>query len=315
MRKFVVKSFAFLVVLIVLFLGIEALSVSDEYRFVIARLTNSEQYIQVNTGSDEIKPYIQKVQEKNDYTKLIIGDSVCHQMYAYLQEYNDDVCIAGTNAGITMAGQYIIAEQFLENHENATDIYLIVIPGSLRQTFDTNYGYQYTVMPFAETDTLQLLDDNTIEQMESVYGKLFMKKEIVWLIDRSAINRKLYLNEIKKIAKLRDEGYVSDAAIQYIDKLKKLCEEKGVELHLYPGPVRDTEDMHDYVENLFRGEYEESVLFKHYPEYVNGIWYYPEEQFRDGVHFGGEWANQEAYNEKIKEMYRGTELVESLLFE
>ncbi len=118
-----------------------------------------------------------------------------------------------------------------------------------------------------ETDTLRLLDDNSIKQMESVYGKFFMQKDIVWLIDRSAINRKIYLNELKKHATVRDEGFVS------------------------------------------------SVLYEYYPDFIEQICYYPEEQFRDGFHFGGEWTGQERFNEKIKEMYKGTKLVESLQFE
>lgn len=315
MKKFYCKAFLFLILLVATFIGIEALSISEAYRFSIARFTNSEEYIRVNTGSDEIKPYIEKVQENNDYTKLIIGDSVCHQMYNGLQEYNDDVCIVGSNAAITMAGQYILAELFLENHENVTDIYLIVIPSSLRQSFDTNYGYQYTVMPFVETDTLQLLDDDTIEQMESVYGKFFMQKEIVWLIDRSSINRKLYLNEFKKWVRVKNEGELSDTSVKYIDKLKKLCDEKGVCLHLYPGPFADMPERHDWVDTKFKAEYETSVLYQHFPDYVEQIWYYPEEQFSDGIHFGYEWATQEKYNEKIKEMYAGTELLEVLSFE
>ena len=315
MKKFYTKLIVFVVVLLVLFLGFEYLSVSEDYRMFIAKITRSEEYITENTGADEIKPYIAKVQEKNEYTKLIIGDSVCHQMYNGLQEYNEDVCIVGSNAAITLAGQYILAEQFLENHENATDIYLILIPTAFRQSFDTTYGYQYTVMPFVETDTLQLLDTNTIEQMESVYGRLFMNKNIVWLIDRSAVNRKIYLNELQKWAKVEDEGVVSNASVQYIDKLKKLCDEKGVNLHLYPGPFADTEKMHDFVENRFAEEYADTIIYQYYPDYVNQIRYYPEEQFGDGIHFGGAWANQEAYNEKIKEMYEGTELLEDLQFE
>ncbi len=78
-------------------------------------------------------------------------------MFRRLQKYNEDISIIGSNGAITLAGQYILAEEYLRNHPDATDLYLILLPESLTRTFDTSYGYQYAVMSFAETGTLQLL--------------------------------------------------------------------------------------------------------------------------------------------------------------
>ncbi len=62
-----------------------------------------------------------------------------------------------------MSGQYILVEEFLKHHPQATDVYLSVIEDSLITDYETGYGYQYGVMPFAETDTLKLLDPETRE--------------------------------------------------------------------------------------------------------------------------------------------------------
>lgn len=315
LKKFYFKMIIFFMMAIALLLGFEVLSVSEEYRHFMARITDSEEYITVNTGADEIKPYIEKVKESNGYTKLIIGDSVCHQMFNGLQEYNQEYCIVGSNAAITMAGQYILAELFLENHENVTDIYLLMIPSALGCTFDTQYGYQYTVMPFVETDTLQRLDANTVEQMESVYGKYFMRSDVVWLIDRSGFNRKVYLNQLANNVEIKSEGPVSYASVQYMEKLRILCESRGVKLHFLPGPISNTQRWHDMIENGIREAYEDTVLQEYFPDYLNSVSFYPEEQFRDGIHFGGEYANQQTYNEKIKEMYVEKGMFEGLCFE
>ena len=315
LKKFYLKMIIFVFITVLLFLWFEYLSIADEYRHFMACITDSEEYITVNTGADEIKPYIEKVQEQNGYTKLIIGDSVCHQIFNGLQEYNEEYCIVGSNAAITMAGQYILAELFLENHENVTDIYLIILPSALQSTFDTQYGYQYTVMPFVETDTLQRLDENTIGQMESVYGEYFMERKVVWLIDRSGFNRKVYLNQLAQNVKLESEGYVSNVSVQYIEKMKTLCESKGVALHFLPGPLMDTEQRHELVDEQIRKAYEGTVLQEYFPDFLDQVWFYPEEQFRDGIHFGGEYANQRVYNEKIREMYIDKGLLERLYFE
>lgn len=315
LKKFYLKMTIFVFITVLLFLGFEYLSITDEYRHFMARITDSEEYITVNTGADEIKPYIEKVQEQNGYTKLIIGDSVCHQIFNGLQEYNEEYCIVGSNAAITIAGQYILAELFLESHENVSDIYLIILPSALQSTIDTQYGYQYTVMPFVETDTLQYLDENTIRQMESVYGKLFMDCKVVWLIDRSGFNRKVYLNQLAQNVKLKSEGYVSNISVQYIEKMKTLCESKGVTLHFLPGPFMDTEQQHELVDERIRKAYGETVLQEYFPDFLDQVWFYPEEQFRDGIHFGGDYANQQVYNEKIREMYVERGMLEGLYFE
>ena len=68
-----------------------------------------------------------------------------------------------------------------------------MIEDSLITDYETGYGYQYGVMPFAETDTLKLLDPETRKQMAHVYGGLFIKERIVWLIEDSPLNKKALL--------------------------------------------------------------------------------------------------------------------------
>ena len=312
MRKFYSKITIFLIILI-LFLGtIDYISMKDPWRKVFAKYTNSEEFISVNVGASEIKPYIEKVRTKDDTTTLIIGDSVCKQMFDGLQQYNEDMCITGSNAAIAMTGQYILAKEYIENHPNATDVYMFLLPGSLRSTFDTQWGYQYTIMPFAETDTLKLLDANTIEAMESVYGKFFMKPSVVELIDKSAVNRKIYLNMLADSKEGYQQKTSYEIADQYIKKIYDLCQENNMELHLYPGPV--VESQRTSTENM-KEEYAKTWLYTKFPDYLDRVLFYPDEQARDGVHFGGEYASAEYYNEKIGKIFEGSELLEKLQFE
>ena len=312
MRKFYSKITVFLILLVV-FLGIaDYVSMKDPWRKVLAKYTDSEEFISVNVGASEIKSYIEKVQTKDNTTTLIIGDSVCKQMFDGLQQYNEDMCINGSNAAIAMTGQYIIAKEYIENHPNATDIYMFLLPGSLRATFDTQWGYQYTVMPFVETDTLKLLDDNTIDAMELVYGAFFMKPLVVELIDKSAINRKLYLNMLADTKEGYQQKTSYEIAEQYIKKIYDLCQENDIKLHLYPCPV--VESQRAAIETM-KEEYAKTWLYTKFPDYLNKVLFYPDEQARDGVHFGGEYASQEYYDEKIKEIFEGSQLLAELCFE
>lgn len=312
MKKFYVRVSIFTFLFCILIIVIDYLSMEDPFYRQLAILTNSESFITGNVGPDEIKPYIYKVQEDDNTTKLIIGDSVCHQLFNGLQEYNSDITIVGSNAGIAMTGQYILAEEYIKHHPNATDIYLIVLPSSLQINFGTTWGYQYTIMPFVETQTIQLLDEDTIQCMESVYGKFFMEPLVVYFIDRSAINRKIYLNTLKKLSNGYEPENRYEIAEQYIGKIQELCKEHQIRLHLYACPM--AEKRKESVEEI-RGTFKETMLYDMFPDYLANIYYYPDKQFRDGTHFGGEYDEQSYFNEIIMEMFSDRELAAILKFE
>lgn len=312
MKKFYSRIVIACLAILFVVLCFDYMSMKEPWRQIIAKWTNSEEYITVNVGSSEIIPYIEELQENDGSNVVILGDSVCKQMFNGLQKYNSGFCMMGSNAAIASSGQYIFATEYLKSHPQATDVYLFMLPGSLTVTFDTTWGYQYTVMPFVLTDTLYLLEEKTINDMESVYGRLFMQKKIVECIDKSALNRKLYLNLLAEYGEVYQQNSRFELADLYIKKIYDMCSEKNVELHLIPCPV--AESQREAMKELSK-EYEKTWMYTKFPNYFEEIVFYPDEQARDGVHFGGEYATQEEYNLKIKEMIAGKELEEIFLFE
>lgn len=311
MKKFMIKAGLFTVLIVVFCVIADYMSMHKTWNLVIAQFTNSEEFI-ADVGTDEIKPYIDKVQEQDDTEILIVGDSVCHQMFSGLQEYNDKICIVGSNGAITMAGQYILVEEYVKNHAAATDVYLMVLPESLSRTYDTMWGYQYAVMPFVQTNTLHLLDENTISGIKSSYGEISIQPWLVKLVDASAVNRKIYFNLIKKYGKSYKQTSDSELADQYISKMYQLCEENGITLHLYACPVADSRQQEmDALEVKFA----DTWLKQHYPDYFENIVYFPAKQAADGIHFSGDYAQQANYNEKIQLMLNKSELLETLVLE
>ncbi len=299
MRRFCIKLVLFVIILVPAVALFAFLSTTDSFRTPIAELTHSDDYITINNGPDEIGPYIDKAREHNNYTKLIIGDSVCHQMYTDLQEYNDEICILGSNAAISMAGQYVLLHEFLDNHTDVTDVWLIIIPSSMSVYFDTQYGYQYVVMPNVEKDTIRIFEPNTVEQLGSVYGKLFLNEGVVWFLDRSAPARKIYLNLLLKYGEGFGDSPMSPVSVQYMTDMIDLCRKKNVNLHLLPSPVSEANK--DRYERALTG-FRENGFDKFFPDYEAAVVYYPDDQFRDGVHFGGEYDNQASFNEKIRQL-------------
>lgn len=310
MKRFYKNSLCFFILFVFAIVGTANLSTIDPCKTILANWTESEMYF--GGGPDEIIPYIEKAQCSDGTTKLIIGDSVCRQMFDDLQGYNSDFTIIGSNGAITMSGQYILAKEYLDNHPDATDVFLIVLPESMGRTFDTTWGYQYAVMPFVETGTIDELDDETVDKMGRAYGRLFLDKRVEKLLYLSAVNRKLYLNLLAQWTQGYKPSYYFELSDQYVMKMADLCKDRGVNFYLYPCPVCENKERS--VEAL-KEKYANSKTYEINPDFLNAIQFYPADQANDGVHFSGDYANQKEYNNKIRQMYSGDVLMEYLILE
>lgn len=296
MKKLFLKGFIFVSMIFSAVVVMIWLSTSEPFRSLIASLTASEDFM---AGSGML-PYYERARETDGSTKLIIGDSIANQLFSALQESNPETDILTTNAALMITGQYLLAEEYLKNHPNATDIYLVMHPLSLTRTFDTEWSYRYAFMTYVETGTINSLDQNTLEAMEDVYGAIFMQKEIVNLIEDSPVCRKLCLSYIST----HKEDYVQQSSFeitdQYIRKLYDLCMEYHVTLHVYPSPV--SEYHKDLVLGL-REEYQNTWMSVQFSEYFDQILFYPEEWSEDMSHFSGEYTQREKLNEIIRNAY------------
>lgn len=304
MKKFYIKLFVFGGLYLGIVCSFLVLSAQEKWSGLIEVATKSEDYVLEGYGTSEIIPFIERVQEKNGYTKLVIGDSVCHQLFEKYYEINDIYCISGSNQAISLAGQYILAEEFVKNHENVTDIYLLLSMESLATDFGVQLGYQYAVMPFVETDTIDNLDKYTLDKIADVYGSFFCLKPIVKIIDGSPLNKKLYLNALAKKEEMfpsESDGVISQVTYRYLEKLYVLCENEEIEFHLIPVPHADLDERH---------KLEEQIRYKlavdgdslGLEEYLDQIVYYPEWMFRDGIHFDEKEVDEDVLREVAKKI-------------
>lgn len=305
MKKFFAKGFLFVLIICFLCGVFVSLSMREPYKAVIAEWTGSEEFM----SDSGILPYFEKVRETDQTSQLVIGDSICRQMFVELGEANPQMSIQASNAALMITGQYLLAEEYLKSHPEATDVFLVMHPMAITRTFDTEWSYRYAVMSYVETDTIGYLDKNTLDDMAGVYGRFFMRKEAVRVIEDSPVMRKLYLSYIN----INRSDYVQSSpfeiADQYVRKLYDLCEEHGAKLHVYPSPVAE----------VFRGrseelekEYGATWMSTQYPDYFQDILYYPDEWSEDTSHFSGEHAEREELDKIIETAYEGTELLENL---
>lgn len=296
MKKLFLKGFIFVSIIFSVIAVTICLSTSEPFRSLVAGWTASEDFM----ADSGMLPYFDRAKETDGSTKLIIGDSIANQLFSTLQASNPETDILTTNAALMITGQYLLAEEYLKSHPDATDIYLVMHPLSLTRTFDTEWSYRYAVMTYVETGTLNFLDQNTLETFENVYGAIFMQKGIVSLIEDSPVCRKLYLSYINK----NREDYVQQSPFeitdQYVRNLYNLCMEHHVALHIYPSPV--SEYHKELVLDLME-EYKNTWMSVQFPEYFEQILFYPNEWSEDMSHFSGEYTQREKLNEIIRNAY------------
>lgn len=301
------------VISLVAFVVILYISQLDSARLPLGEMFNCVEYITVNNGPDQIKPVIDKVREKNDKTKLILGDSVCKQMYEGIEYYNEDTCIAGCNQAISMSGQYILLKEFLESHDNVSDVWMIVHPTSIFTDFSKELGYIYGVLPYVEKEDLDYLDDDTIVRIKKSFGLFSTNIRFAEFVDKSAVGRKLYLNLLKEYGTIKPAGE-EPHGVKYLKKMKYLCDENGIEMHLLPAPINDLDNNKKMVEKMPE-RFKSNGLDDMFPDYCSRIHMYPIEQFGDGAHFGYGYDNGEEYTKKTYEIFKGDSFLEKINIE
>lgn len=282
MKKFIGKAVLFCVLFGFMLFGVCALATVPALKPIIAEVTNTKDYIE-NTAAKEILPAIDNVSKQDDKTKLIIGDSVCFRLFDWYRDENPEYCIAPTNRGVGMSGQYILAELFLENHPEATDVYLLITTNTLITGYETIHGYQYAVQPFGVTGNLCRLEEETLDEMRATYGMFVTNEEMLAFVDDSPVLKKAYFNVLNEYFAKNVKMEIPKVVEQYIVKMHTLCEANGVTLHLLPNPIPDSKERHD-LEVQLEKIYEETEIYPLFPDYYKNLTYYPEEYFSDGIH-------------------------------
>ncbi len=300
MKKLIIKSIIMVFMVTGLLSALEFLAINPSTKDIIAKLSNSEDYMGEEAGTAEIVDVISEVKVQDETTVLVIGDSIARQMFSGFQGECPNVRIDCANAAINISGQYMLVIEYLKNHPNTTDIWLFAHPLTLTRTYDLELGYGYAVLPFAMEGSLKYLDDITLDQMASVYGRAALNGCVASCINASPMNRKLFFSYVR----LHNEEYVQSNDYEitslYVIKLKDLCEERGVSFHFYSSP--STEYYREKIEET-REDFESSPLHEVYPDYLDSIYYFPTDWSEDYTHFGGDYANRDTYEHVINEAY------------
>ena len=285
MKKFVGKSLIGVLLVALLCGTVVWLSEREPFRTRLAVIFDCTDFCD-ESGMD---PVYEKAQTPNDCTTLIIGDSVCRQIYTGIEKDFSDATEIASNAATMITGQYALLMDYLDNHPDTKTVYFMMHPMSLTRTFDADWSYRYSVMVNVEHKNMSRLDESTRKKIKGMYGALFVQPAVVNIIEKSPIARKLYLTYIHNNVPAMELSNRYELADLYVMKMYEECRARGIEFYLLPTPV--TEHYKPQCD-VMAEEDKDTKMYEIFPDYYNDIYYFPDEWSDDLTHFSGDHAKK-----------------------
>ena len=289
MKRFLGKIFGIISCIIVLFMVINFVYYKTDD---ISGLVAFEVYDAIN-----------KTRETTEYTTVVLGDSVARQFFhPDYQKEDRDICFLATNQAITPAGNYILLEEYLKSNPQTEKVYYVVRPESLTAGINFHYSYSYFVTPFFNDKFKGYLEVETISGIEKIFGKLWTTTEYAkWLLAKYPKMLEMYhdiCNSLNDVRAISDEWRFPDMSMTYLAKMKKICDEKNMELYILAVPLPEGYEF-DFKE--LERIMENSGLKKEYRMLYESIFYIEAEEFVDEIHLEKSYVqvNREQIIKKI----------------
>ena len=225
----------------------------------------------------EIYQAKQAAKQKKKVKKLLIGDSVCRQMYG-VGQVGDSIWSLACNQAVTMAGHYCLVHDFITTNKDSLpqEIILSFDCKSFANNLD-KYTFQYFLKPFPDKEYQPLLTNRHLLERE---------KQIPyrWAAHMPIIRCNSWAPEYE----LTQEEYtlLSPLSSDYLDSICTLAEKAGIQVHMYCNPMRESRQQ-TFVD-IYQKALNTAETQKHqtlWEEWYQSVTYLPDSLFHDFVHF------------------------------
>jgi len=227
-------------------------------------------------GYDVYHSIFKSQSKKKGVNTLLLGDSVGKQAYDN-RSYNDSIYSLACNQAISLIGQYILLENFLETFESPENLEVILIyrPSSFNNDLDQPYTFNYFLKPFYDDKISKILTshaENKIKKIPYYYlAKYKPIKKSNWSPSYMISNN--YTNNFK----------ISKTSSEYLNKINNLCISKKVKSFKIICPFMSNQfSFKDF--SIFKKNIEDYNLTQVFDGYFNKIIFLDKSLFMDGVH-------------------------------
>ena len=233
------------------------------------------------SNASEVYESIFKSKRKCHADTLLIGDSVCGQLYP-VSEYNGEIYSIPCSQATTLAGQFFLLNNFFKENKNnlPNQVILVYTPFSFQNNLD-HFAFNYLLKPFYNDEYIYLFDDNLKKQVTNIPFYYLTQFPFTKAVNFSPV----YNGDLIK-SKL-----LSPISESYLIKIDSLCTRNNVKFVLKPTPVKKS-----YFSEVQKLEIDSnSKAYRIVSKYKEQIQYLPDTLFADNVHFKKEYIPKDYF--------------------
>ncbi len=218
----------------------------------------------------EIYKSIRKSKSKSKSKKVLLGDSVAKQLFD--NEGNPYIQSLACNRAISLAGHYILLQNYLRAGNRPDSVYLMCTPFSFQNNLDEIYTFHYFLKPFYKTEYQEFLNETVRAQAAKIPSRFLLNSQYILATDWAPP----YESSDKKV-----ETFLSPISLEYLSKMSDLSQKYNFEFSLIPAPIRADRlsKVDDLEKNISGHPLEEKLL-----SFYNNIWTINENKFVDKEH-------------------------------
>lgn len=205
----------------------------------------------------------EKSKQQHIAPRLIIGDSVCDQLYSGNLD-NSALCSLASNQGVTIAGYYMLIYNYLQKNK-PKEIYLLVHPSTLQNNL-SKVSYNYFLKPFYNKEYKHLINETLHKEIKQIPNYWMCQLPIFFSTSYTPIYETSKTNPISNISKA------------YIDSISNICNKNNIKFQLVIPPVSD----------IYKKEFsliKEKLHEEPYTSAFSKIEFIPDSLFIDHTHF------------------------------
>lgn len=203
---------------------------------------------------------------------LFIGDSVGGQLFPYTDKSN----YLPINGAILMPGQYILANNAIQENPNLKCIVLVATPVFIGAKFEHYLTCNNFVKPFYSKKNYKHFTPLLKEKLNQHRFTSFYRLGISKFAPFSEID---FHDNIP-----RNDFLLSDIAIEYLKMLDQLCQKKDITLKLVSGPISQKYYTNTKDWSALKAQVKKEKLSTIFNGYFESITYLSEDKFHDGAH-------------------------------
>ena len=237
-------------------------------------------YFSSNLSWLSIYSRVQSSHKHASYEHLIIGDSVASQLFPYINKkgFSTSKNFLTTNGAVLSAGNYILCHNVIRNNPRLKYIVYLSVPDVIGHKFERSRTCNNFVKPFFEISSINIFDRYATNKILAAKYNMFYLFKLYKCLPFDEFN---YFDNSRE-----DEFEMSRFSLQYLVKLRDLCEASGKKLIILSSPIPETKfKKFKKYENKMRQQIIEAGLQEPFKCYFDELHFYPDEYFKDGLHF------------------------------